>query len=136
MNFLKRVWHIALIAVGLAIPTIAALSDSTGELGKYGGAGMVAIALIGVAVNVKHSWNPPESAVYKRWLSMLGTAANVAAPILMFLYTRMPATTKGYAFIGTAAALAASWKGAFAPQLALAPAGQPAKDAAADGAGQ
>ena len=116
----KRGWHLILIAAGVFIPLIAALSDSTGELGRYGGTGIVAIALIGVATTVSHTWHPPESSVYKRAFAIFGTLSNAASPLLTFMYTRLPSTTKGYLLLGTAAALAGSLKGAFGARLEIA----------------
>jgi hypothetical protein len=128
MTFLKRCWHIILIAAAIVIPSIAAFSDSTNELGQWGGRGLIAIALIGVATQVSHMWKPPTSSVARRAFSILGTVSNVAAPTLAMVYTRLPTGTKTWLYVGTAAALMSSWKGAFGA------AAQPAPEAPAPAA--
>ena len=127
---LKRGWHILLIAAGVILPALAALSDATGELGSMGKIGLILAAGIAVITQVPHVWNPPTSSVARRVFSALGTISTFATPVLTQLYTKLPPTTKGYVYLGLAAALLSSWRGAFgkssagAPPAAEAPSGE------------
>lgn len=109
-----RIRHFLLIAASVLIPVLAVVQDAYGgvSLGTWGSIGVIAAGVVAVVTNISLLWkaSDEEKALAKKIIAGIGTAASLAAPILTSVYTSLPASTKGLAFVGAVAGLAASLK--------------------------